>query len=121
VESTRELVRAFIDRLAAGDVESAVSFFAPDGRFQEAEGPPLVGHAAIRERLSEFLSLGRHWRLEIDDVIEEKNGERAALTYRFIIESEDGEHSERAGCAVIKRSGESFVQWREYSSLLRKL
>jgi limonene-1,2-epoxide hydrolase len=116
MESTKELVCGFIERLVAGDVESAVSCFAPASCFQEAEGRPLTGHAAIRARLSEFVASGRRWRMEIDEVFEGKTVERAAVTYRFIIESQDGKHSERAGCAVIERSGSRIVQWREYKA-----
>ena len=110
-----QLVHAFIATLRAGNVEKAVTFFSADGRYHEAGTSPFVGHAAIGKCLGAFVALDRPWDFVVDDVISTERNDKAAVVYRFLIEGGNGEQLERAGCALVKRSGEQFVEWREYT------
>lgn len=115
MSDVQQLVQVFIDALRKGDVQKAVSFFTPRGIYHEAGATPFVGHAAIADCLRSFVALDRPWNFVIDDVVYAECDQKAAVVYRFLIEGGDGEQLERAGCALIKLSGEQFAEWREYT------
>jgi ketosteroid isomerase-like protein len=114
MQSISELVSGFIEALSASDVERALAYFVPDACYQEAEREPMIGHKAIGDHFRGFVSLSRTWHFHIDDVIQNRTEDAAAIVYRFSIEGRGAEQFERQGCALVKRLGQQFVQWREY-------
>jgi uncharacterized protein (TIGR02246 family) len=52
------LMRAFSDRLNAGDLDDLVALYEPDAVFEPQPGVVVHGRAAIRDALDQLLALG---------------------------------------------------------------
>jgi len=107
----RELIEELVGAWQANDALRACAFFAQEGLYHESGREPLLGRDAILAHFARFFRDGPAWRFEIDDVIVE--GDRAAVSYTFATNN-DGTWRTRAGCALVRREGDSIVQWREY-------
>ncbi len=107
----RELIEELVEAWQSGDAHRAAAFFAPDGVYHESGREPIVGRDAISAHFSRFFRDGPAWRIDIEEVIVE--GERAALSYRFEINS-GGVWRRSGGCAIVHRAGALVALWREY-------
>lgn len=58
LSTPRALMRAFADRLNAGDLDSLVALYEPSAVFEAQPGVVVHGHAAIREALAGLIALG---------------------------------------------------------------
>ena len=106
-----ELIDELVDAWQSGDAHRAAAFFAPDGVYHESGREPIVGREAIFAHFARFFRDGPAWRFDIDEVIVE--GERAAVSYHFAINS-DGTWDTRYGCALVQYERSLVVRWREY-------
>jgi ankyrin repeat protein/predicted ester cyclase len=78
LERNKELVRRHVMRIAAGDVDGAVSdWMEQDLRFN---GKTIAGRAAIRAGIDELLRVFPDWTVAIDELIAE--GDAVVVRYR---------------------------------------
>lgn len=107
----RDLIDELVGAWQSGDAHRAAAFFAPDGVYHEARRDPIVGRDAIFAHFARFFRDGPAWRFDIDEVIVE--GERAAVTYRFAVNT-DGTWRTSDGCAIVHRAADAVTLWREF-------
>jgi ketosteroid isomerase-like protein len=109
-------VREALDGLFAawrrGDALRAVAYFAPDGAYREAGREAILGREAMTEHFTRFFRDGPPWHFVVDDVVVE--GDRAAVSYRFEVEGDDGSWRAQPGCAFVTFTGGAIAEWREY-------
>ncbi|HEY8313569.1 MAG TPA: nuclear transport factor 2 family protein [Candidatus Baltobacteraceae bacterium] len=108
----QQLLEAVIDAWRAGDAHRASAFFTPDGTYQEMGREPIAGRDAVYEHFQHFFRDGPLWRFDVEEVLVQ--GDRAAVCYRFAVKGSGEAWRERAGCAIVHRSGGLIGQWREY-------
>ncbi len=108
-------LNGFIAALQRRDVDAAVDYFTDDGVYQEAGALALVGRGAIAACLAGFIAIERPWDFVIDQVITNTDAQRAAVLYRFVIDSGSEQAQERSGCVIITQAGDRFASWREYA------
>ena len=106
------LIEELVAAWQANDALRACAFFAPDGLYHEAGREPILGRDAIFAHFQRFFRDGPPWRFEVDEILAE--GDRAAVGFHFSIKGAAGDWRERAGCALVRRSGGLITQWREY-------
>jgi limonene-1,2-epoxide hydrolase len=107
----RDLISELVAAWQSGDAHRAAAFFAPDGIYHESGREPLVGREAIFAHFARFFRDGPAWRFDIDETIVE--GDRAAITYRFAINT-DGTWRSNDGCAIVHRTDGLVTLWREF-------
>ena len=107
----RSLIEELVEAWQANDALRASAFFAPDGAYHESGREPIVGREAILTHFARFFRDGPAWRFEIEEIVVE--GDTAAVGYRFST-NRGGTWNTSAGCALVRRDGDSIVQWREY-------
>jgi limonene-1,2-epoxide hydrolase len=107
----RDLIDELVRAWQSGDAHRAAAFFAPDGIYHESGRAPLVGREAIFAHFARFFRDGPAWRFDIDEVIVQ--GEHAAITYRFAVNTE-GTWRNNEGCAIVHSAYGLVTLWREY-------
>ncbi len=110
--TTRNLIDELVAAWEVNDAYRASAFFAENGSYHESGRAPHVGREAILAHFRKFFRDGPPWKFEVDEVIAE--GDRAAIAYRFAVKTATGEWTERAGCAIVRRSGGLIEYWREF-------
>jgi uncharacterized protein (TIGR02246 family) len=69
LDTPETLMRCFTDRLNAGDLDGLVDLYEPSAVFEPQPGVVVHGHTAIRDALSELLTIGPTIRAETVQVL----------------------------------------------------
>ncbi|MEP7349894.1 MAG: limonene-1,2-epoxide hydrolase family protein [Sphingorhabdus sp.] len=107
-----DIVRNFIDLWNANDLDAILAAMAPDCFYHNIPWEPVVGHAAIRERLSAFLGKVEAIDWQLPYIAEAADG--TVLTERidrFLI---GGQWKEVAVMGTFELRDGKIVRWRDY-------
>jgi uncharacterized protein (TIGR02246 family) len=110
--TVRDQLQSLFAAWRAGDALRSGAHFAIDGAYCEAGREPIAGRDAIVAHFTRFFRDGPRWEFVSDDLIVE--GERAAVRYRFKVETQPGTWRERPGCALVRCGDGGISEWREY-------
>lgn len=108
----REVLEGLFRAWRDGDAHRATAYFAADASYREARHEPLAGRAAILAHFVRFFRDGPRFEFNVEELI--VDGERAAVAYRFAVESFGAVWMEKPGCALVRFSDGAIVDWREY-------
>jgi len=108
----RDALEGLFDSWRSGDALRSSAYFAVDAIYGEASRLPIVGRDEIIRHFTNFFRDGPRFEFDVDDTIVE--GDRAAVRYRFSTFDAGGQRRERAGCAFVRFSNGTIVEWREY-------
>jgi len=109
--TAREALESLFAAWRDGDAHRASAHFAGDAVYREARHDALHGREAIFQHFVTFFRDGPAFRFEADDLIVE--GERAAVLYRFRVETR-GEWTEKTGAAIVRFDRGAITEWREF-------
>ena len=110
--TVREMLEGLFDAWRRGDALRAAAFFTAGGVYRDPRHEPVVGREALVAHFTRFFRDGPPWRFEVDDLIVE--GRRAAVRYRFRVQSSDGDWREHPGCAFVETEGGALLSWQEF-------
>lgn len=117
--SPDETLRAFGERLAAGDAEAAAALFTPDALYEE---PPVrfEGRAAIKGFIVDFNERHHDARFTVLRALASPDEALAAAEWRWSYTRDvDGEPRVYDGqCFITLRDG-LIASWRGFSALMR--
>src|SRR6266496_408926 len=94
-----QLHELFQNYFNAQDIDALLSLYEPTATLVPFPGPPVSGHAAIREALQGFLSLKGQMKIEIKEVFQA--GDIALLLSRWVLKGTD------PGGAAVELSGQT--------------
>jgi uncharacterized protein (TIGR02246 family) len=108
----RESLEGLFAAWRSGDAFRSAAHFAIDGTYREAGREPIVGRDAIVAHFTRFFRDGPRFAFHPEETIVEGDG--AAVRYRFEIALAEDRWSEKSGCAFVRFSDGTIVEWREY-------
>jgi ketosteroid isomerase-like protein len=97
-----EVVRASVDALAAGDAESALSYFAEDVVFHPLVAGPYHGHAGVVEQWSTWIDEFNGYWFKSEELID-AGGDLVVMLWR------QGGEGKASGIVVENRGATVFV------------
>jgi SnoaL-like domain len=102
-----DVVGRYLAALSAGDLDSIVSAFAPDGYFRESIGPHYLHHGT-RELRSYFAECFKDGGLKLEQCTVTDDGVRCALEFNCV---RWGSHdlTPQAGISVFERSSDGLL------------
>jgi limonene-1,2-epoxide hydrolase len=110
------LLRAFGERLAAGDAEGAAALFTPDVAYDEPPAHTFHGRDALRAFIADFAATHSDVRFEVVRALASRDGATLAAEWRWsYTRTADGARRAFAGmCFVDVRDGQ-MATWKGYS------
>jgi ketosteroid isomerase-like protein len=80
-----EVSRRFADAINAGDLESALACWSPDGVLVAPHEPQVRGHPALGERFRELIAIGAQLEIAVSDEVCTEHGAMATTEMKLTI------------------------------------
>ena len=115
VEATRQFVQAW----SSGDVDLAVSFYAPDAVMDSTQMGMFVyeGHPAIREALKAFVDPYEEFKVTLEEVSDLGNGVLFAIAVSVGRLLGSGGEVQMRGGAVVEWADGLITRTRQYTDI----
>lgn len=114
MQSSEEIVRAFVAAWPRLDVEELVAFFTPDGIYHNMMAKPVTGHDALRRFIGGFI---RGWTATDWEIVTLVARGDLVIAERVDRTRIGDKQVDLPCCGVFELSAGKIKQWRDYFDL----